>query len=127
MQQGLQGQRPARRRGSRPVQQNQQTLPMMQQQMLPRGRVSEYPPGCNISEPVPITALAITLANPSPEHQRTMLGESLYPLMDIIEHENAAKVTGMPLEMDQPEVLHLLESLDALKTKVSEAICPLFV
>ncbi|KAI7731087.1 hypothetical protein M8C21_001266 [Ambrosia artemisiifolia] len=51
-----------------------------------------------------------------------MLGENLYPLVDELEHENAAKVTGMLLEMDQTEVLHLLESPDALKSKVSEAM-----
>ena len=43
-----------------------------------------------------------------------MLGEALYPLVDKLEHEAAAKVTGMLLEMDQPEVLHLIESPDAL-------------
>ncbi|KAK9756447.1 hypothetical protein RND81_01G098300 [Saponaria officinalis] len=147
MQQGQQGQRPGGRRGSGPVQQNQQPVSMMQQQMLPRGRLYRYPPGRNMNEvpvpgamlpgydmagmplrdagiaqPVPITALASALANSSPEQQRTMLGESLYPLVDAIEHENAAKVTGMLLEMDQPEVLHLLESPDALKAKVSEAM-----
>lgn len=42
--------------------------------------------------------------------------------MDQLEHENAAKVTGMLLEMDQTEVLHLLESPEALKAKVSEAM-----
>ncbi|KAL8487547.1 hypothetical protein ACS0TY_024015 [Phlomoides rotata] len=51
-----------------------------------------------------------------------MLGENLYPLVDQLEHEHAAKVTGMLLEMDQTEVLHLLESPDALKEKVSEAM-----
>lgn len=51
-----------------------------------------------------------------------MLGESLYPLVDQLEHEHAAKVTGMLLEMDQTEVLHLLESPEALKAKVSEAM-----
>lgn len=51
-----------------------------------------------------------------------MLGESLYPLVDQLEHDNAAKVTGMLLEMDQTEVLHLLESPDALKAKVEEAM-----
>ncbi|KAK9748345.1 hypothetical protein RND81_02G051200 [Saponaria officinalis] len=147
MQPGQQGQRPGGRRGSGPVQQNHQTMPMMQQQMHPRGRVYRYPSGQNMSEvpipgamlpgydmggmplrdagmaqPVPITALASALANSSPEQQRTMLGESLYPLVDAIEHENAAKVTGMLLEMDQTEVLHLLESPDALKAKVAEAM-----
>jgi polyadenylate-binding protein len=51
-----------------------------------------------------------------------MLGESLYPLVEQLEHDHAAKVTGMLLEMDQTEVLHLLESPDALKLKVAEAM-----
>ena len=51
-----------------------------------------------------------------------LLGENLYPLVDQLEHDNAAKVTGMLLEMDQTEVLHLLESPEALKAKVAEAM-----
>lgn len=51
-----------------------------------------------------------------------MLGENLYPLVEQLEHETAAKVTGMLLEMDQTEVLHLLESPEALKAKVAEAM-----
>ena len=46
----------------------------------------------------------------------------MYPLVDQLEHENAAKVTGMLLERDQTEVLHLLESPEALKSKVAEAM-----
>ncbi|RWR77576.1 polyadenylate-binding protein 2 [Cinnamomum micranthum f. kanehirae] len=148
--QGQQGQRPGgRRAGAGPVQQTQQPVPMLQQQMLPRGgRVYRYPPGRNMPEgpmpgvaggmlsvpydmggmpvrepqPIPIGALASALANATPEQQRTMLGESLYPLVDAIEHDMAAKVTGMLLEMDQTEVLHLLESPEALKAKVAEAM-----
>ncbi|KAJ6796046.1 polyadenylate-binding protein 8-like [Iris pallida] len=75
-----------------------------------------------LSQPIPIGALASALANASPEQQRTMLGESLYPLVDQLEHEFAAKVTGMLLEMDQTEVLHLLESPETLKAKVAEAM-----
>ncbi|CAA2965388.1 polyadenylate-binding 2-like [Olea europaea subsp. europaea] len=146
-----QGQRPGRR-GASPMQQTQQPLPMMPQQMLPRGgRMYRYPPSRNVQEvpmpgvaggmlsspydmggmlprdaaipqPMPITALASALANSTPEQQRTMLGENLYPLVDQLEHEHAAKVTGMLLEMDQTEVLHLLESPDALKAKVAEAM-----
>ncbi|GAB2269604.1 poly(A) binding protein Pab2 [Dionaea muscipula] len=151
IQQGQQGQRPGGRRGGGPIQQGQQPMPVMQQ-MLPRGgRLYRYPPGRNmpdgpmpgvaggmlpvsydmngmpirdaaIAQPVPIGALASALANATPEQQRTMLGESLYPLVDSIEHENAAKITGMLLEMDQTEVLHLLESPDALNAKVAEAM-----
>ncbi|GAB2228346.1 hypothetical protein Droror1_Dr00010181 [Drosera rotundifolia] len=150
IQQGQQGQRPGGRRGAGPGQQGQQPMPVMQQ-MMPRGRLYRYPPGRNMPEvpmpgvaggmlpvsydmsgmpirdaaipqPTPIGALASALANASPEQQRTMLGENLYPLVDSIEHENAAKVTGMLLEMDQTEVLHLLESPDALRAKVAEAM-----
>ncbi|KAL8230923.1 hypothetical protein R6Q57_000701 [Mikania cordata] len=129
------------RRGPGSVhQQNQQPVPMMHQQMYPRGHMYRYP-GRNaadsapnevggvfprntatLGQPMPITALTSALANASPDQQRTMLGENLYPLVDQLEHENAAKVTGMLLEMDQTEVLHLLESPDALKAKVSEAM-----
>ncbi|KAF3521419.1 hypothetical protein F2Q69_00046583 [Brassica cretica] len=139
-----------RRGGALP--QPQQPSPMMQpQQMHPRGRMYRYPqrdvnpmPGLTpnmlsvpydvsgggahlrdspaASQPVPIGALATSLANAAPEHQRTMLGENLYPLVEQLEPESAAKVTGMLLEMDQTEVLHLLESPDALKAKVAEAM-----
>ncbi|KAJ6310501.1 hypothetical protein OIU76_015265 [Salix suchowensis] len=150
VQQGQQGQRPGGRRAST-GQQSQQPVPLMQQQMLPRGRVYRYPPGrglpdvpmtgvaggmlsvpydmggmpmrdAPLSQPIPIGALATALANATPDQQRTMLGENLYPLVEQLEPEAAAKVTGMLLEMDQTEVLHLLESPEALKAKVNEAM-----
>lgn len=150
VQQGQQGQRPSGRRAGA-IQQTQQHVPLMQQQMLPRGRVYRYPPGrgmpdvsmpgvaggmlsvpydmgamplrdAAVSQPIPIGALASALANASPEQQRTMLGENLYPLVEQLEPDAAAKVTGMLLEMDQTEVLHLLESPEALKAKVAEAM-----
>ncbi|XP_021771513.1 polyadenylate-binding protein 5-like [Chenopodium quinoa] len=69
-----------------------------------------------------VPTLASALAAASPDSQRMMLGEQLYPLVDRLEHDYAGKVTGMLLEMDQTEVLHLIESPDALKKKVSEAM-----
>jgi len=144
VQQGQQGQRPGGRRGTGPVHQAQQPMALMQQQMLPRGRMYRYPsgrggpdvampgvPGGMLSVPysrdaspgpMPAGALATSLANAPIEQQRTMLGENLYPLVDQLEHEHAAKVTGMLLEMDQTEILHLLETPDALKSKVAEAM-----
>ncbi|KAF5189449.1 Polyadenylate-binding protein [Thalictrum thalictroides] len=74
------------------------------------------------SGPVPITTLSSALASASPEQQHQMLGEQLFPLVDQLEHELAGKITGMLLEMDQTEVLHLIESPDALKKKVDEAL-----
>lgn len=79
-------------------------------------------PDAGISQSLPMGTMASALANANPEQQRTMLGESLYPLVAQLEHDHAAKVTGMLLEMDQTEVLHLLESPEALKAKVSEAM-----
>ncbi|KAL8132985.1 hypothetical protein AgCh_008450 [Apium graveolens] len=73
--------------------------------------------------PVPKPAtLASALASANPANQRVMLGEHLYPLVQRLEHEHAGKVTGMLLEMDQTEVLHLIESPDALKKKIAEAM-----
>ncbi|XP_047309347.1 polyadenylate-binding protein 2-like [Impatiens glandulifera] len=127
-------------------------LMQQQQMLMPRGgggRVYRYPPGtrnivndapvsgggivpipvpvsydngAGLAQPVPVTALISSLANATPEQQRMMLGENLFPLVHKLENENAAKVTGMLLEMDQTEVLHLLESPEALKAKVSEAL-----
>lgn len=128
---GQQALRPGGRHGAVPVvQQNQQPFPLMQQQMLPRGRVHHFPVGGGMSLPrgnatrqlVPITALASALANAPPEQHKIMLGETLFPLVNEMENQHAGKVTGMLLEMDETEVLHLLESPEALKTKVAEAV-----
>lgn len=75
-----------------------------------------------LSPSAQIGTLTSALANATPEQQRTILGENLYPLVEQLEPNQAAKVTGMLLEMDQTEVLHLLESPEALKSKVAEAM-----
>ncbi|CAK8573311.1 unnamed protein product [Lathyrus sativus] len=69
------------------------------------------------------TSLASDLASATPENQRMMLGEHLYPLVKhLTPNQYTAKVTGMLLEMDRSEVIHLIESPDDLKQKVSEAL-----
>ncbi|KAG4908019.1 hypothetical protein AAZX31_20G158200 [Glycine max] len=69
------------------------------------------------------TTLASALASATPENQRMMLGEHLYPLVErLAPNQYTAKVTGMLLEMDQSEVINLIESPEDLKTKVSEAM-----
>ncbi|WJX66273.1 hypothetical protein P8452_50843 [Trifolium repens] len=70
-------------------------------------------------------SLASTLASSPPEiqHMRYMLREHLFPLVSSLASNNqAAKVTEMLLEMDQAEVIHLIESPEELKIKVSEAM-----
>lgn len=68
----------------------------------------------------PLTLSA--LANASPTLQKNMIGERLYPLIHHSQPELAGKITGMLLEMDNSELLHLLESPDALRMKVAEAL-----
>jgi polyadenylate-binding protein len=52
-----------------------------------------------------------------------MLEEHLFPLVGRLTPTNqTAKVTRMLLEMDQSEVIHLIESPEELKMKVSEAM-----
>lgn len=62
------------------------------------------------------------LASASPEEQKTLLGEALYPQIMQRQPELAGKITGMILELDNTEILHLLESPEALNEKVQEAI-----
>ena len=62
------------------------------------------------------------LASAAPEQQKQMLGERLYPLVRNREPELSSKITGMLLEMDNGELLHLLESPEALSAKVAEAV-----
>ena len=73
--------------------------------------------------PAPKGALtASALASAAPEVQKNMLGERLYPRIHQSQPDLAGKITGMLLELDNSELLHLLESPAALKAKIEEAI-----
>jgi polyadenylate-binding protein len=65
---------------------------------------------------------ASALASATPEVQKNMIGERLYPLIHQSQPELAGKITGMLLEMDNSELLHLLESPEALNAKIVEAL-----
>eukprot|EP00003_Mantamonas_plastica_P023139 TRINITY_DN408_c3_g1_i1.p1 TRINITY_DN408_c3_g1~~TRINITY_DN408_c3_g1_i1.p1 ORF type:complete len:682 (+),score=327.05 TRINITY_DN408_c3_g1_i1:112-2046(+) len=71
----------------------------------------------------PLTITELTAA--SPNEQKDMLGDRLFPMVNQLEGiedmKTAAKITGMLLEMDNFELLHLLEVPDALAAKVGEA------
>jgi len=52
-----------------------------------------------------------------------VIGLSSYPHFEYSLHPDlAGKITGMLLEMDNSELLHLLESPDAMAAKVNEAL-----
>jgi len=90
--------------------------PMPQQQAPPAAGAAPQPPTPNEA----LTAAA--LASATPEMQKNMIGERLYPLIHMSQPELAGKITGMLLEMDNSELLHLLESPEALGAKISEAL-----
>ena len=64
----------------------------------------------------PLTASM--LAQAPLQEQKQMLGERLFPLIQGMYPELAGKITGMLLEIDNSELLHMLESRESLKAKV---------
>jgi len=65
------------------------------------------------------------LAAAQPQEQKQMLGERLFPLIASMYPDLAGKITGMLLEIDNSELLHMLESRESLKAKVDEAVAVL--
>ncbi|XP_068214804.1 polyadenylate-binding protein 4 isoform X1 [Palaemon carinicauda] len=65
------------------------------------------------------------LASAMPQEQKQMLGERLFPLIRDIYPELAGKITGMLLEIDNSDLLHMLEDRISLKAKVEEAVAVL--
>jgi len=73
------------------------------------------------AEPLTIKALAAAPEN----QQKQMIGERLFPLIAAQEADKAGKITGMLLEMDNGELIHLLESEQARTDKIAEALAVL--
>lgn len=71
----------------------------------------------------PLTASMLAAA--PPQEQKQMLGERLFPLIHDMYPDLAGKITGMLLEIDNSELLHMLESGESLKAKVDEAVAVL--
>lgn len=71
----------------------------------------------------PLTASMLAAA--PPQEQKQMLGERLFPLIQRMHPDLAGKITGMLLEIDNSELLHMLESAESLKAKVEEAVAVL--
>jgi len=71
----------------------------------------------------PLTASMLAAA--PPQEQKQMLGERLFPLIQRMYPDLAGKITGMLLEIDNAELLHMLEDSNSLKSKVEEAVAVL--
>ncbi|XP_055624932.1 polyadenylate-binding protein 4-like [Toxorhynchites rutilus septentrionalis] len=71
----------------------------------------------------PLTATMLAAAQPA--EQKQMLGERLFPLIEPMYPLIAGKITGMLLEIDNSELVHMLEHSESLKAKVEEAVAVL--
>lgn len=78
-------------------------------------------PPSGAGEPINLQALA----GASESQQKQMIGEHLFPLIHEEQPNQAAKITGMLLEMDNGELIHLLESREARNEKIKEALAVL--
>lgn len=67
-------------------------------------------------------SLSTLLSSMSVEQQKNVLGERLYAYISKSHNTEAAKITGMLLEMDNAEILNLLEAPVQLDEKVNEAL-----
>ncbi|XP_068736959.1 polyadenylate-binding protein 1A-like [Montipora capricornis] len=99
---GMQGQRPAFKFG-----QNVRNPPQGQQAI--------HIPG---QEPLNPSMLAAA----SPQEQKQIIGERLYPLIQSTHPDQAGQITGILLEIDNAELLDMLESREALAAKTKEAL-----
>ncbi|NXE41131.1 PABP4 protein, partial [Ptilorrhoa leucosticta] len=74
-------------------------------------------PAVHVQGQEPLTASMLAAA--PPQEQKQMLGERLFPLIQAMHPSLAGKITGMLLEIDNSELLHMLESPESLRSKVS--------
>ncbi|KAG7235566.1 hypothetical protein INR49_002490, partial [Caranx melampygus] len=94
-----------------------------QQHMTAQPQVSMQQPAVHVQGQEPLTASMLAAA--PPQEQKQMLGERLFPLIQNMHPSLAGKITGMLLEIDNSELLHMLESPESLRSKVDEAVAVL--
>ena len=87
---------------------------------IPQAIVQQIPqpqPAVLIQGQEPLTASMLAAA--PPQEQKQMLGERIFPLIQGMFPDLAGKITGMLLEIDNSELVHMLEHQESLKNKVS--------
>ncbi|KAF3691531.1 Polyadenylate-binding protein 1 [Channa argus] len=94
-----------------------------QQHMASQPQVTMQQPAVHVQGQEPLTASMLAAA--PPQEQKQMLGERLFPLIQNMHPTLAGKITGMLLEIDNSELLHMLESPESLRSKVDEAVAVL--
>merc|ERR1711990_1409882 len=101
-------------------QQPQMVVPQQQQQQQ-----QPQPPQAAVFVQGQEPLTASMLAQAPPSEQKQMLGERLFPLIQGLFPDMAGKITGMLLEIDNSELVHMLEHKESLSSKVEEAVAVL--
>jgi len=94
-----------------------------QQHMNTQPQVNMQQPAVHVQGQEPLTSSMLAAA--PPQEQKQMLGERLFPMIQNMHPSLAGKITGMLLEIDNSELLHMLESPESLRSKVDEAVAVL--
>nr|XP_040055639.1 polyadenylate-binding protein 4 isoform X1 [Gasterosteus aculeatus aculeatus]XP_040055640.1 polyadenylate-binding protein 4 isoform X1 [Gasterosteus aculeatus aculeatus] len=92
-------------------------------QMVQPMALQQAQPAVHVQGQEPLTSSMLAAA--PPQEQKQMLGERLFPLIQSMHANLAGKITGMLLEIDNSELLHMLESHESLRSKVEEAVAVL--
>ncbi|MDR3736452.1 MAG: hypothetical protein P4L10_13065 [Acidobacteriaceae bacterium] len=100
-------------------------MPGMPQQMLPPGAAPMVPGG-------PMPPYMQPYAAPAPQApvrpaqqlptDKEQLGEYLYPLVEAKDAKNAAKITGMLLEMEVDQIHNIISDQGQLDKWITEAL-----
>jgi len=81
------------------------------------------PAAVPLDQAIPLSALSQMLAPMTPEDQKRLCGEKIYPLIAAQQPNLAGKITGMILESSYvDELVRLIEDKEALQEKVGEAL-----
>ncbi|KAG9328798.1 hypothetical protein JZ751_010632 [Albula glossodonta] len=99
------------------------TVRSTQPQVVQPIALQQAQPAVHVQGQEPLTASMLAAA--PPQEQKQMLGERLFPLIQAMHPSLAGKITGMLLEIDNSELLHMLESHESLRSKVEEAVAVL--
>uniref|UniRef100_A0AAR2JNM2 Polyadenylate-binding protein n=1 Tax=Pygocentrus nattereri TaxID=42514 RepID=A0AAR2JNM2_PYGNA len=92
------------------------TVRNTQPQVVQPIALQQAQPAVHVQGQEPLTASMLAAA--PPQEQKQMLGERLFPLIQAMHPSLAGKITGMLLEIDNSELLHMLESHESLRSKV---------
>merc|ERR1719384_1584474 len=121
---GMQGAQMSGPMRQQQMMQNQQTTMPQSGPMIKRTQVPQHAPmQQSVPQKLGAEGLTVTALASAPEEQKKqMIGERLFPRIKTKQPQLAGKITGMLLEMDNGELLHLLESPAALDEKIEEAL-----